>query len=332
MSIVTLIYFANIQYIDVASHDQHLWHTVFDFLVKTTSFKLHNRECLGEPGFEEKPQNSGVSGTGEPPLGWAWTRSSACALYLSLFEWMPKREMLDQWEGNGRQVQVTLLFKKGYILDCCICSLWRLTKCSVCRFAGMMTSMIWQRGGGEWNGQTPSRLAKVGSPLSSAVRPQLTMTSRSTKPHSPVPCLLRPFWKGSPPGQVPWGSPRVPWLRNTALVAAVARKAETTKYGPWVTQAQNRTRAAPGPRGADGVTTTRKQQEHSWESYDALAANWTMRRQREPHWWGLGTSQLGLEGPQWWHGVMLAHGYMKLQWSRLPLRKQNGKHTHCPGC
>lgn len=120
-------------------------------------------------------------------------------------------------------------------------------------------------------------------------------------PQPTVPCLLRPFWKGSPPGQVPWGSPQVPWLRNTALVAAVARKAETTKYGPWVTQAQNRTRAAPGPRGADGVTTTRKQQEHSWESYDALAANWTMRRQREPHQWGLGTSQLGLEGPQWWH-------------------------------
>lgn len=120
-------------------------------------------------------------------------------------------------------------------------------------------------------------------------------------PQPTVPCLLRPFWKGSPPGQVPWGSPQVPWLRNTALVAAVARKAETTKYGPWVTQAENRTRAAPGPRGADGVTTTRKQQEHSWESYDALAANWTMRRQREPHQWGLGTSQLGLEGPQWWH-------------------------------
>lgn len=52
-----------------------------------------------------------------------------------------------------------------------------------------MTSMIWQRGGGEWNGQTPSRLAKVGSPLSSAVRPQLTMTSRSTKPHSPQSCV-----------------------------------------------------------------------------------------------------------------------------------------------
>lgn len=31
-------------------------------------------------------------------------------------------------------------------------------------------------------------------------------------------------------------------------MAAVARKAETTKYGPWVTQAQNWTRAAPGPR------------------------------------------------------------------------------------
>lgn len=29
--------------------------------------------------------------------------------------------------------------------------------------------------------------------------------------------------------------------------------------------------------------------------------------------------------------VVLAHGYMELQWSQLPLRKQNGNHTHHPG-
>lgn len=129
---------------------------------------------------------------------------------------------------------------------------------------------------------------------------------------------------------MPWGSPRVSWLRNTALVAAVARKAETAKYSPWVTQAQNRTRAAPGPGGADGVTTTWKRQEHSWESCDAPAANWTMR--------GSG----GFTGEGWalvsWGqmrrgddtGVVLAHGYMELQWPRLPRREHTGKHTHHP--
>ena len=75
--------------------------------------------------------------------------------------------------------------------------------------------------------------------------------------------LPSPFLKELSAGAGARGSPPVPRLRSIALAAALARKAETTKYDPWVTQSQNWTRVAPGPRGADGVTTTRERQEHS---------------------------------------------------------------------
>lgn len=53
-------------------------------------------ECLGEPGSEGKPRNSGVSGMGQGhlPSSWTWAIRHTCAFSVSLSEQMPKREML----------------------------------------------------------------------------------------------------------------------------------------------------------------------------------------------------------------------------------------------
>lgn len=202
--------------------------TIWLFLVRTTSFKLHIRECLGEPGFERKPKNSGVNGLRSlPPAGPGPDQVHLCFLFLS--EQMSKIEKLCQWEGKGGQVKVTLPFLKGVTLDCCICSLWRLTKCSVCRFAGMMASMTWQRRKMDrcpagWLGWAPSVVCRL------ATARHTFHGAWSSAAHSPA--LASPFLKGFSTWAGAMGSPRVPRLRNTALVAAVSRKAETTKYGP----------------------------------------------------------------------------------------------------
>lgn len=137
------------------------------------------------------------------------------------------------WEDKGGQVKVTLLSKKkkkrkGSTLDCCICSLWRLTKCSVCRIAGLETWMMRERGGVGWGGQSPGR-SQGGLP--GAVPPQ----SRAPRPCSPAPAS--PFLRGLPPGRAR-GQSSGPRPRSTARAAAVARRAETTKDGPWVTPAR----------------------------------------------------------------------------------------------
>lgn len=68
LSTVTLIYSGNIQYIDVASHDQSRCHTLqLDFPLSEYSLNC-TTECLREPGSKGKPRNSGVNAM-EPELG-----------------------------------------------------------------------------------------------------------------------------------------------------------------------------------------------------------------------------------------------------------------------
>lgn len=188
---------------------------------------------------------------------------------------MSKTEKLYQWEGKGGQGKVSLPFLKGVTLDCCICSLWRLTKCSVCRFAGMMASMTWQRRKmdrcpASWLG---------GLPLLSAVWPQLATPSLEHGAPQPSPVSFALSERDLHLGRC-HGQSSVPRLRNTALVAAVSRKAETTKYGPCDsgTEPDACSALAPGEQmvSQDGSNKS------TAESCDALAANWTMTRQ-----WGL---------------------------------------------
>lgn len=86
--------------------------------------------------------------------------------------------------------------------------------------------------GGEGHGQAPSRLARAGSPLSSAVRPQRATPSAGhgapQPPQSRVTVALseRVLHLGRRRGRS-----SVPRLRDAAPRAAVARKAETTKDG-----------------------------------------------------------------------------------------------------
>lgn len=81
-----------------------MWlHTIniYDTRYLTSLSKQHPLNCTTEnaSGSLGLKKNHGIQesvGLGSlPSLSWAWTRSSACALYLSLSEWMPKREMLD---------------------------------------------------------------------------------------------------------------------------------------------------------------------------------------------------------------------------------------------
>lgn len=145
----------------------------------------------------------------------------------------------------------------------------------------------------EENGQMPSQLARVGSLCRLPSGHSSPHLPRSTELRSPV-LLASPFLKGLSTWAGAMDSPRSHGLgtRHWWLQCRERLKLQSMAH---VTQAQNRTRAAPGPRGADGVT-RRKQQEHSWESCDALAANWTMTRQRGLRQWGLGTCQLGQRG------------------------------------
>lgn len=228
LSTVTLIYFVNIQYINVASHNQHWWHAVqFDFPLS----EQHPLNCIIENALGAwlwKKKTLGVNGLGSlSPAGSESDQAHLCFLFLS--EQISKTEKLYQWEGKGGQVKVTLPFLKGITLDCYICSLWRLTKCSVCRFAGMMASMTWQRRKmdrcpASWLGWAPSVVCCL------ATARHTFHGAWSSAAHSPV--LASPFLKGLSTWAGAMGSPLVPRLRNTALVAAVSRKAETTKYGP----------------------------------------------------------------------------------------------------
>lgn len=150
--------------------------------------------------------------------------------------------------------------------------------------------------------------------------------ARSSAAQSPVTFALSErvsAWAGAV------GSPRSHGLgtQHWWLQCRERLKLQSTAH---VTQAQNRTRAAPGPRGADGVT-KRKQQEHSWESCDALAANWTMTRQRGLHQWGLGTCQLGSEGPRWWHRGYASTWLHEVTMIMATTQKIKQEHTHRPG-
>lgn len=324
LATVTLIYFVNIQYINVASYNQHWWYAVqFDFPLS----EQHPLNCITENALGAwlwKKKNSGVNGLGSlPPAGPGPDQAHLCFLLLS--EQMSKTEKLYQWEGKGGQVKVTLPFLKGVTLGCCICSLWRLTKCSVCRFAGMMASMTWQRRKmdrcpASWLG---------GLPLSSAVWPQLSTPSLEHGAPQPTVLSASPFLKGVSAWAGAVGSPRSHGLgtQHWWLQCRERLKLQSTAH---VTQAQNRTRAAPGPRGADGVT-RRKQQEHSWESCDALAANWTMTRQQGLHQWGLGTCQLGSEGPRWWHRGYASTWLHEVTMIMATTQKIKQEHTHHPG-
>lgn len=145
LSTVTLIYFANIQYINVASHNQHRWHAVqFDFSLS----EQHPLNCilenaLGSLALKENQRiQESMDWGASHQLGLNQIRHT-CAFYSSLSRCPRQKSCTNGKVKAGRLV--TLPFLKGVTLDCCICSLWRLTKCSVCRFAGMMASMTWQR-------------------------------------------------------------------------------------------------------------------------------------------------------------------------------------------
>lgn len=103
--------------------------------------------------------------------------------------------------------------------------------------------MMRERGGVGWGGQSPGH-SQGGLP--GAVPPQ----SRAPRPCSPAPAS--PFLRGLPPGRAR-GQSSGPRPRSTARAAAVARRAETTKDGPWVT---------PAPRGRTGPPHT-EATEHS---------------------------------------------------------------------
>lgn len=81
--------------------------TIRLFLVRTTSFKLQDRECLGEPDSAGKPKNLGASRSGEPPASLDQIRHTR-AFYFS----PSGRETRHRWEDKGGQVKVTLLPKK----------------------------------------------------------------------------------------------------------------------------------------------------------------------------------------------------------------------------
>lgn len=152
LSTVTLIYFVNIQYINVASHNQHWWHAVqFDFPLSEHPLNCIIENALG--AWLWKKKNSGVNGLGRlPPAGPGPDQAHLCFLLLS--EQMSKTEKLYQWEGKGGQVKVTLPFLKGVTLDCCICSLWRLTKCSVADL--LVWWPQWHGKGGKWTDAQPA--------------------------------------------------------------------------------------------------------------------------------------------------------------------------------
>lgn len=132
--------------------------TIWLFLVRTTSFKLHTRECLGEPGFERKPKNSGVNGLESlPPAGPEPDQAHLCFLFLS--EQMSKTEKLYQWEGKDGQVSHTSFFKRrnSRLLYLLSVEINKVLSLQICWYDGLndMTK--------EENGQMPSRLARVGS-------------------------------------------------------------------------------------------------------------------------------------------------------------------------
>lgn len=106
-----------------------------------------------------------------------------------------------------------------------------------------------------------------------------------------------------PAGAPARGRSSGPRPRSTARAAAVARRAETTKDGPWVTPARGSGRGPP----------TEATEHRGRAGTPRRAARGRLRRAR-----GRNT------------GVR-AHGHMESRRSRPPLRKHSGKHTHRPG-
>lgn len=155
-----------------------------------------------------------------------------------------------------------------------------------------------ERGGVGWGGQSPGR-SQGGLP--GAVPPQ----SRAPRPCSPAPAS--PFLRGLPPGRVR-GQSSGPRPRSTARAAAVARRAETTKDGPWVT---------PAPRGRTGPPHT-EATEHSGRAGRAPAGGGGGRS--SPARAGRGDVTRGAR----------AHGHTDSGWSRPPLKTK--RETHTPPC
>lgn len=124
---------------------------------------------------------------------------------------------------------------------------------------------VTRRGGRKEIREPPSWPAGAGSPLSSCC-------PLNTEPCGPqAQAVASPFLKGRSARAGAVRQSSGPTLRSTALVAAEARKAETTKHGPWVTQAQTQGSA----RCHHNTQATRAQL-----SWDALAAHWTTGRQQ----------------------------------------------------
>lgn len=119
------------------------WHAV-QFGFSWSERHPFNREAesaSGEPDSAGKPGHFGAGGSGKPPAGLAWTGSGAPVLGVLLAFRADARERGThaRREGAGGQAKVTL--PPNYSLGRRIRSLWRSTKCLVCRFAGMVASM-----------------------------------------------------------------------------------------------------------------------------------------------------------------------------------------------
>lgn len=165
----------------------------------------------------------GVRGTGEPPPpppSPTPDQNRHAMLPISLSGCPREEDHTDEKIKAGRlksHFSQKRKKKKGSTLDCCICSLWRLTKCSACRIAGLETWMMRERGGVGW-------AEPRGCPA--AVQGPAPVQSRAS--------FALPA--GAPARQGA-GRSSGPRPRSTAQAAAVARRAETTKDGPWVTPA-----------------------------------------------------------------------------------------------
>lgn len=115
-----------------------------------------------------------------------------------------------------------------------------------------------------------------------------------------------------PAGAPARGRSSGPRPRSTARAAAVARRAETTKDGPWVTPARGSGRGPPHTEATEHRGRAGRAPAGGAGRGRALLARRAQTGRRR-------------------NTGARAHGHMESRWSRPPLRKHNGKHTHRPG-